>query len=69
MKVGSYPVSNISDKTENVFWNSSTAGVTSSRYGTAKTTAELQQASTFAGWDTSIWNIEDGKYPTLKWEQ
>ena len=68
MKVGSYPVSNISDKTENVFWNSSTAGVTSSRYGTAKTTAELQQASTFAGWDTSIWNIEDGKYPTLKWE-
>lgn len=68
MKVGSYPIANICDKTENVFWNSSTAGVTSSRYGTAKTTAELQQASTFAGWDTSIWNIEDGKYPTLKWE-
>ena len=68
MKVGSYPIANICDKTENVFWNSSTAGVTSSRYGTAKTTAELQQASTFAGWDTSIWNIEDGKYPTLKWD-
>ena len=68
MKVGSYPIARISSNTEGVFWNSSTAGVTSSRYGTAKTTAELQQASTFAGWDTSIWNIEDGKYPTLKWE-
>ena len=69
MKVGSYPIASISSNTEGVFWNSSTAGVSSSRYGTPKTTGELQQASTFAGWDTSIWNIEDGKYPTLKWEQ
>ena len=69
MKVGSYPIAIVSDNTEGVFWNSSTAGVSSSRYGTPKTTVELQQASTFAGWDTSIWNIEDGKYPTLKWEQ
>lgn len=69
MKVGSYPIARISSNTEGVFWNSSTAGVSSSRYGTPKTTGELQQASTFAGWDTSIWNIEDGKYPTLKWEQ
>lgn len=68
MKVGSYPIAVVSDNTEGVFWNSSTAGVSSSRYGTPKTTGELQQASTFAGWDTSIWNIEDGKYPTLKWE-
>ena len=69
MKVGSYPIAVVSDNTEGVFWNSSTAGVSSSRYGTQKTTDELQQASTFAGWDTSIWNIEDGKYPTLKWEE
>lgn len=69
MKVGSYPIARISSNTEGVFWNSSTAGVSSSMYGTPKTTGELQQASTFAGWDTSIWNIEDGKYPTLKWEQ
>lgn len=68
MKVGSYPIAIFSDNTKGVFWNSSTAGVSSSRYGTPKTTVELQQASTFAGWDTSIWNIEDGKYPTLKWE-
>ena len=69
MKVGSYPIARISSNTEGVFWNSSTAGVSSSMYGTPKTTGELQQASTFAGWDTSIWNIEDGKYPTLKWEE
>ena len=69
MKVGSYPIAVVSDNTEGVFWNSSTAGVSSSRYGTPKSTAELQQAATFAGWDTSIWNIEDGKYPTLKWEE
>lgn len=68
MKVGSYPIAVYSDNTKGVFWNSSTAGVSSSRYGTPKSTAELQQAATFAGWDTSIWNIEDGKYPTLKWE-
>ncbi len=69
MKVGSYPIAIVSDNTEGVFWNSSTAGVSSSRYGTPKTTDELQQVATFAGWDTSIWNIEDGKYPTLKWEE
>lgn len=69
MKVGRYPIAVVSDNTKGVFWNSSTAGVSSSRYGTPKSTAELQQAATFAGWDTSIWNIEDGKYPTLKWEQ
>ena len=56
MKVGSYPIAIVSDNTEGVFWNS-------------KTTVELQQVATFAGWDTSIWNIEDGKYPTLKWEE
>lgn len=69
MKVGTYAISSYVDsKVENTFWNSSTAGVSSSRYGTPKSTDELQQAATFSGWNTSIWNIEDGKYPTLKWE-
>ena len=69
MKVGTYAISSYVDsKVENTFWNSSTAGVSSSRYGTPKSTDELQQAATFSGWNTTIWNIEDGKYPTLKWE-
>mgnify|MGYP000913111811 CR=1 FL=1 len=32
----------------------------------AKTEAELKTAATFAGWDTTIWNISDGEIPTLK---
>jgi hypothetical protein len=32
----------------------------------AKTDAELKLAVTFAGWDTTIWNISDGVIPTLK---
>ena len=31
-----------------------------------KTTEELKSASLYAGWDTNIWLIEDGKLPTLK---
>lgn len=34
----------------------------------AKTTAEMKTAQTYidAGWDTTVWNIQDGSYPTLK---
>ncbi len=35
--------------------------------GTGKTTDELKTASTYAGWDTNIWEFTDGAYPTLKW--
>ncbi|WP_050696987.1 TasA family protein [Anaeromassilibacillus senegalensis] len=31
-----------------------------------KTEDELKQSSTYAGWDTDVWNIVDGAYPTLK---
>ena len=31
-----------------------------------KTEDELKQSSTYAGWDTDVWNIADGAYPTLK---
>ncbi len=47
----------------------------STSYGTGKTTAEMQTASTFldAGWSGSIWNIDSTKtinngYPYLKWK-
>jgi hypothetical protein len=38
--------------------------------GTPKTTAELQQMETFAGWDfTNTWKMEDGNgYPRLQWQ-
>ncbi|MEI6191204.1 MAG: GLUG motif-containing protein [bacterium] len=31
-----------------------------------KTTAEMKIAATYIGWDTDIWNLVDGSYPTLK---
>ena len=33
---------------------------------TLKTDAQLRTAATFDGWDTDIWQIEDGELPTLK---
>lgn len=52
----------------NNFWDTTTSGKSTSPVGTGKTTAEMKTAATFtgAGWDTSIWNIQDGQYPTLK---
>lgn len=38
-------------------------------YGTPKTETELKIASTYSGWDTDIWEIKDGSYPTLKIER
>jgi len=34
--------------------------------GVGKTTAEMKTPTTFASWDTSIWNLVAGQYPTLK---
>jgi len=35
---------------------------------TGKTTAEMQTQSTFTGWDfTTIWGIDSGGYPYLRW--
>lgn len=33
---------------------------------TGKSTDDMKKASTYAGWDTSVWNIADGSYPTLR---
>lgn len=31
----------------------------------AKTAEELKQAATYVGWDTAVWSLTDGAYPTL----
>ena len=58
--------------TTNSFWNTSTSGRTSSAGGVGKTTAELQQISTFANWDIDdaggtgkIWRIYEGRSAPL----
>ncbi|MGN0813430.1 MAG: hypothetical protein ACI4MQ_07980 [Candidatus Coproplasma sp.] len=42
-----------------------TAPVAERTYGTSE--AELKTASTFEGWDTSVWYIANGMYPMLKY--
>ncbi|WP_312375738.1 two-partner secretion domain-containing protein [Stutzerimonas nitrititolerans] len=55
----------------NSFWNTETSGQTTSAGGTGKTTAELQSASTFAGWDLSttggsgVWRLYEGQASPL----
>ena len=50
---------------ENSFYDKGRTGATAGK-GTGLTTAEMKKASTYSSWDTSIWNIVDGSYPTLK---
>lgn len=67
----------------NSFWDIQTSGQTTSAGGTGKTTAEMQDISTFSGTGWSIvavanlsirnyayiWNIVDGQtYPFLRWQ-
>ena len=41
-------------------------GNTASSSSMLKTLAEMEQASLYSAWDTSIWNIQDGQLPALK---
>ena len=67
----------------NSFWDTETSGQATSAGGTGKTTAEMQDVSTFsgAGWDiigvadpvtrnpSYVWNIVDAvTYPFLSWQ-
>ncbi len=63
---------NIGGKVNHSYWDKETTGIEDSAgskpsYG--KSTAEMKQRATFAGWDfDSIWEIEeDERYPYLKW--
>ena len=54
----------------NSYWDKDKSGMNSSAGGEGKTTAEMKQQATFAGWDfTNIWNIDGSRndgYPFLK---
>ncbi|RRJ66167.1 hypothetical protein EHV15_27065 [Paenibacillus oralis] len=52
------------------YYDSDTTGQTDTGKGTPKTTAEMQQQATFAGWNFgSIWAIDAGGYPYLRWQR
>jgi len=54
--------------TNNSYWNITTSGQAASAGGTGKTSAQMMQAATFAGWDiatqggsTAVWRIYEGQ--------
>lgn len=60
---------------QNSFWDTETSGQATSNGATGKTTAEMQQQSTFtdAGWDFStVWKLDginNNGYPYLQWQK
>ncbi|UCG55589.1 MAG: hypothetical protein JSU70_12050 [Phycisphaerales bacterium] len=55
------------------FWDMQTTGIDSSAGGDGKTTAQMQNSSTFLGWGTcgneGTWTIDEGNdYPRLAWQ-
>ncbi|MDW7668510.1 MAG: GLUG motif-containing protein, partial [Bacillota bacterium] len=69
-KIGGLIGSMNSDTVTSSYWDTETSGLTSSAGGVGKTTAEMQNQSTYTDtdWDfTDIWNIDTGtSYPYLK---
>jgi filamentous hemagglutinin family protein len=53
----------------NSYWDTQTSGQSTSYGGTGRTTAQMMDQATFAGWDfTATWNINQGSsYPYLIW--
>jgi hypothetical protein len=53
------------------YWDKETTGQTTSSGGIGKTTKEMKQQTTFAGWDfIEIWKInEDVTYPLFGWQE
>lgn len=53
----------------NNFWDIETSEQNSSTCGTGKTTSEMQDESTYAGWDfDNIWLLPLSGYPCLRWQ-
>jgi len=52
------------------FWDVQNSGQSLSAGGVGKTTVQMKQAATFAGWDfAGTWTIQEGvDYPRLQWE-
>ena len=54
----------------NNFWDTETSGQASSSCGEGKTTSEMQNESTYEGWDfENTWFLEPSGYPCLRWQK
>jgi len=47
------------------YWDTTTSGQATSAGGTGLTTSEMQDPANFATWDTEVWTLTDGSYPSL----
>lgn len=69
-KAGNTPVGLVGDNeegvVENSYWDGETSAMVSSGGGIGKTTEEMHDPATFAGWDETVWDFQSGAYPTLK---
>ena len=52
----------------NCFWDTNTSARTQSAGGTGKTSSQMKELDTFINFDSSIWTLEAGKYPSLSWQ-
>ena len=50
----------------NSYWDTETTVQSTSDGGSGKTTDEMKKADTYSAWDTDVWNIVNGNYPTLR---
>jgi len=50
----------------NSYWNKTTSNQDSSAGGTGKSDVEMRNPATYVDWDNSIWQIDNGSYPTLR---
>lgn len=61
-----------SNRIRNSFWDTDVSNVSSHSDYTLNsgavglTTEQMKQADTYSAWDADVWNIVNGKYPTLK---
>ena len=50
------------------FYDSETTGQNDSDKGTPFTTEQMKLKETYSDWTDSVWTIQDGSYPSLRWE-
>jgi hypothetical protein len=61
-----YLSSSIGAEITRSYWDMNTSGISMSAGGIGKTTEQMKDSGTFAGWNTNIWNITSSDYPSLK---
>lgn len=65
-KGGGLVGSKVSGATTLSYWDTEASGVEVSAAGSGKTVEQMLTPTTYMTWDTAIWDMKQGSYPTLK---